>query len=61
MLEMGDWFRHNTYVHIQYLRCEDAILAIQCKGLPITTTIAGEWLNSLIFYDNIKCITTNVR
>ena len=35
------------------------VLAILCMGLPITTTIAGEWLNSLIVHDNIKCITTN--
>ena len=27
--------------------------------LSITTTIAGEWLNSLIFYENSKCITAN--
>ena len=28
-------------------------------SLPITTTIAGEWLNSLIFHDDNKCITAN--
>ena len=29
-------------------------------GLPITTTISGQWLiNSLIFHEDIKCITTN--
>ena len=27
--------------------------------LCIITTIAGEWLNSLIFHDDIKCITAN--
>ena len=32
---------------------------IQCTGLPIATTIAGQWSNSLIFHDNIKCITAN--
>ena len=32
------------------------ILAILCVELPITT-VAGEWLNSSIFHDNIKCIT----
>ena len=46
-------------MYILYLRCEDGILAILCMGPPITTTAAGEWLNSLIFHDNIKCITTN--
>ena len=30
------------YVYTLYLRCEDAILAIQCMGIPITTAIAGE-------------------
>ena len=44
------------YVFILYLRCEDAILGILHMGLPITTTLAGEWLNILIFY---KCITSN--
>ena len=34
-------------------------MILQCTGLPITTTIAGQWLNSLIFHDNIKCITAN--
>ena len=42
-----------------YLRCKDTILAIVCTGLPITPTTAGEWLISLIFYDDIKCITAN--
>ena len=35
---------------------EDTVLA---WGLPITTTLAGAWLNSLIFHDDIKCITAN--
>ena len=35
------------------------VLAIQCMGLSLTTTLAGEWFNSLIFCDNIKCNTTN--
>ena len=52
-------FRYNTHVYILYLRCEDAILAILCTGLPITTTIAGKQLNSLIFHGNIKCIIAN--
>ena len=47
------------YMYILYLRREDAILAILCMGLPINTTIAGEWLNSLIFHDDIKNITAN--
>ena len=46
-------------MYILYLRCKDTILAILCTDLPITTTIAGEWLISLIFYDDIKCITAN--
>ena len=28
-------------------------------GLPIPTTISGEWLNRLIFHNDIKCITAN--
>ena len=32
---------------------------VLCTGLLITTTIAGEWLNSLILHDNIKCMTSN--
>ena len=28
-------------------------------GLPITTTAAGQWLNSLIFHDDNKCIIAN--
>ena len=28
-------------------------------GIPIITTVAGEWLNILIFHDNNKCITAN--
>ena len=31
----------------------------QSTGRDITTTIAGEWLNSLIFHNDIKCITAN--
>ena len=33
-----------------------AILAILCTGLPITTTIFGKWLNSLIVHDIDKSI-----
>ena len=46
-------------MYILYLRHEDAILVFLYTGLPITTTIAGEWLHSLIFHYNIKCITAN--
>ena len=45
------------YVYISYPRCKDAVLVILCMSLPTTTTVAGEWLNSLIFHDDIKCIT----
>ena len=45
------------YVYILFLSHEDAILVIQCRGLLITTTLSGQWLNSLIFHDDIKCIT----
>ena len=43
---------HNMHVYILYLRCEDAMLAILYLSLPNTTTIAGEWLNGLIFLDD---------
>ena len=33
-----------TYSATQYLRYEDAVFTILRKGLPITITIAGEWL-----------------
>ena len=46
-------------MYILYLRHEDAIFTIVCTGLSITTTIAGDWLNSLIFHDDIKCDTDN--
>ena len=47
------------YVYILYLMREDAVLAILCMSLAITTTIADQWLNSLIFHSDIKCITAN--
>ena len=28
-------------------------------GLPTITTLAGQWLNSLVFHDDIKLITGN--
>ena len=56
---MGDCFRHNKYVYILYLRHEDSILTIVFMDLPITTTLAGESLNRLIFRDDIKSITAN--
>ena len=46
-------------MYILYLNHEDVILAILCMGLPITITIAGQWLNSLKFHYNTKCITAN--
>ena len=33
------------------------MFAILCMGLPITTTTAGQWWNSLTFHNYIKCIT----
>ena len=42
------------YVYILYLRREDTILVILCTSLPITITLADEWINSLIFHDDIK-------
>ena len=58
------WQRHlgkiSKYVYeLLCLRCEDAILAILCTGLPISTTAAAKLLNSLIFQDDTKCITGN--
>ena len=49
---------HTVYV---YLASEawDTIHAILGMGLRITNNIVGELLNSLIFHDNIKCITAN--
>ena len=48
---MGFCFRHNICT---------CISCISYKCLPINTTIAGKLLNSLIFHDNIKCITVNM-
>ena len=43
-----------------YLRRGDAIIAILCMGVSISTTIVDQWLaNSLIFNVSNKCITTN--
>ena len=53
----GNDFRHNMYVYNLYLRYEDAILSSLCTSLPITNTIAGEWLSSLKFHDDNKIIT----
>ena len=47
------------YVYMLYLRHKHTILMILCTGIPITTTIVDEQLNSLIFYDDNKCITAN--
>ena len=32
------------------------MLAILYMGIPITITVSSEWLNSLVFHDDIKCI-----
>ena len=45
-----------AYVSTCLSRIGDVRMLYQCTGLPITTTTAGKWLNSLISYDNIKCI-----
>ena len=58
-MEIGNCFRHNKHIYILYLRCEDAVLAILCTGIPNVTITAGEWLYSLIFHDDNKCITAN--
>ena len=52
---------YSSYMYILYLRGGDIILAILETGLPpITTTIVGEWLDSLVcIHDNIKCIMAN--
>ena len=42
-----------------YLRRENAVLAILHMGLPISTTLAGDWLNSLIIHGDIECIIDN--
>ena len=43
-------------VYILYLRYEDAIFVILCMGLSMITTIAGEWLNTLIFHGYINVL-----
>ena len=61
-----DWQRGATvsgitcsYMYILYLRHKDAILAILYMGLrTYHYTVAGEWLNSLLFHDNIKYVAT---
>ena len=47
------------YMYILHLRREDATLVTPCSGLSITTTIAGKWLNSLIFHNDINFITAD--
>ena len=42
----------HSYLYLLYLVNEDVILLILCMDLPITTTNAGQWSNSLIFHDN---------
>ena len=34
-------------------------LKILCDSIYHYTTLAGEWLNNVIFHDNIKCFTAN--
>ena len=46
------------YVHILYLRFEETTLTILYMDLSITTTVAGEWLGSLISYGDNKHIKT---
>ena len=49
----------NIYMYILYLRYEDIILLILYTGLPITTTLAGIWLNNLTFHGEINFIRAN--
>ena len=56
---MGDSLRFNMYMYTLYLRGKDTILVILCMSLPIIITFTGQSFNSLIFHDNIKCITAN--
>ena len=56
---MGNFFRHNTYVYILYLKHKDPILVILCTDLPIIIILVGEWLNSLTFHSDIKCVIAN--
>ena len=53
------WVTVLVYVYSFYLRCEDIVFAILSTRLPMTTTIAGKWLNNLTFHDDNKCITAN--
>ena len=46
-------------MYILYQRHEDAIILLLCMSIPITITIAGHWLNSVIFHDDIKCNAAN--
>ena len=40
---------------VEHYACDSVLGSTYC----ITTTLAGEWLKSLILHGNIKCITAN--
>ena len=52
----SDSVRHNTYVYALYLRCKDQN---SVHRSTFKTTVAGDWLNSLILHDNDNCIADN--
>ena len=55
LAKIADCFRHNMYIYILYPRSYKGIrTSILCMDLPITTNIAGEWLNSLSLHDDNK-------
>ena len=70
-IKLVNWQRQVTvsgiihmYIHVQlyilYLRRKNAIYTCNLvHESVISTTLAGEWLNNLIFHDDIKCITAN--
>ena len=63
LAETADCFKQviTTYVHVLYLSHEDTIIAVLCMGLPITTSLADQWLNSLTFHDDIKYVHYSLR
>ena len=59
-----DWQEQATVsgiicTYILYFKGEQGMLVTPCSGLPITTTVADESLNSLIFHDDSKYVTDN--
>ena len=42
------------YMYILYVRRQGAVLVNLWTCLPITTTFAGEWLNSSIYHGDIN-------